>query len=375
LGIHLLGSPHIEYENRPINVDRRKALALLAYITVTRENHRRDSLVNLLWPEHSQNRGRTNLRQTLYALQQSLNGDWLQVDREEIGLNPEANIWLDVDQFRENLSACETHNHPSSSYCPDCIAPLTSAVGLYRGDFMNGFSLKDSLDFDEWQLLTADRLRGEFVDALEKLVNCYCDKQEYNLAINFAKQWLTIDSLNEAVHCHLMQLYSWSGQRSAVVQQYHNCVRILQDELGLSPQPSTTMLYESIIEGDISTSKPFPAMDSLESHPVVPIFPAQKSPVLIDQVNIEESAKSIFVARQPEMGKLNNYLDRVLDGQSLPVFVTGGAGQGKTVLMQEFTRRAQERVPDLFCWLPAVSATLKPESEIHICHFVRFSAF
>ena len=62
--------------------------ALIAYLAVTRQRHSRDALANLLWPEYDQVHARATLRRTLSALNKSLEGDWLRVDREMIGLNP-----------------------------------------------------------------------------------------------------------------------------------------------------------------------------------------------------------------------------------------------------------------------------------------------
>jgi predicted ATPase len=53
------------------------------------------------------------------------------------------------------------------------------------------------------------------------------------------------------------------------------------------------------------------------------------------------------VARAQELALLDSYLDRALMGEGQIVFVTGGAGRGKSSLLAEFARRAQEAHPDL----------------------------
>jgi tetratricopeptide (TPR) repeat protein len=50
-----------------------------------------------------------------------------------------------------------------------------------------------------------------------------------------------------------------------------------------------------------------------------------------------------FVAREGEMARLSSYLRQALVGEGQICFVTGEAGSGKTALVQEFTRRAQEK--------------------------------
>jgi tetratricopeptide (TPR) repeat protein len=56
---------------------------------------------------------------------------------------------------------------------------------------------------------------------------------------------------------------------------------------------------------------------------------------------------TVFVARQAEMERLERLLARALEGEGQVCFVAGEAGAGKTTLVSEFTRRAQEANPEL----------------------------
>ena len=75
LKVLLLGPPRIERAGRPIQVDTRKAIALLAYLAVTGERHTRDALAALLWSESDQPSARAALRRTLSALNTALAGE------------------------------------------------------------------------------------------------------------------------------------------------------------------------------------------------------------------------------------------------------------------------------------------------------------
>jgi ABC-type oligopeptide transport system substrate-binding subunit len=55
----------------------------------------------------------------------------------------------------------------------------------------------------------------------------------------------------------------------------------------------------------------------------------------------------IFVAREPELDQLGGFLEPALSGRGRICFVTGEAGSGKTALVTEFARRAQEQDEDL----------------------------
>jgi ABC-type transport system substrate-binding protein/DNA-binding SARP family transcriptional activator len=246
LRVLLLGAPLLGGEDEPIRLDTRKNLALVAYLAVTGETHTREALVTLLWPDVDPSRARAGLRRNLSVLRKALHGEWLVVDRESVGTDPEADVWLDVAQFRELLGAWQGHGHPESEVCPECLVALGEAVGLYRGDFLTGFSLRDSPGFDEWQFFQTESLRQELASALERLVRVHSAQGEYEMAIAYARRWLALDPLHEPVHRWLMQTYAWSGQRSAALRQYGACERILEEELGGSPEAETTQLYKAI---------------------------------------------------------------------------------------------------------------------------------
>jgi predicted ATPase len=60
-----------------------------------------------------------------------------------------------------------------------------------------------------------------------------------------------------------------------------------------------------------------------------------------------EEKKPVFVARDQELDKLGKFFEATLAGKGQVAFVTGEAGSGKTALVQEFARRAQESQADL----------------------------
>jgi DNA-binding SARP family transcriptional activator len=68
LALYLLGPPRIDVDGEPVQISRRKVVALLAYLAVTGTLHSRDALATLLWPERSQSRARAYLRRALSEL-------------------------------------------------------------------------------------------------------------------------------------------------------------------------------------------------------------------------------------------------------------------------------------------------------------------
>ena len=145
LKLYLFSSPRLEQDQAPLKVGRRKATALLAYLAVSGESQPREKLATLLWPDSDQIRANSYLRRELALLNKALGEGWLEADRDCVTLIQRGDFWLDVANFRHLLAKCDRHCHPEDEVCPQCMPLLSQAVALYRGDFMEGFSLLLSL--------------------------------------------------------------------------------------------------------------------------------------------------------------------------------------------------------------------------------------
>jgi DNA-binding SARP family transcriptional activator len=124
LALFLLGPPRIERDGEPVEIRRRKAMALVVYLAVTGCSHSRDALATLLWPELDQSRALT-------ALRKSLGEGWLDVDRETAGLDRAAEMWLDVAEFHGQLATCRTHGPPEEKACPARVPLLAEGASAY----------------------------------------------------------------------------------------------------------------------------------------------------------------------------------------------------------------------------------------------------
>jgi DNA-binding SARP family transcriptional activator len=259
LRLYYLGAPRIELDGRELRPGFRKALALLIYLTLAKEGQRRESLMNLLWPDHAESKARASLRHAVYSIRKLLPDAWLVADRHEVGILDEQNVWCDVAEFQNAVSRAAEHEHTGAVLCDECRIRLERAVELYRGDFLKGFGLRDSENFDDWQFFQAEGLRQDLSNALEQITYCYIDSADYQTAQVYARKWISLDRLNEVAHRSLMRIAAWSGNRAAAIRQYDDCVSVLADELAVAPQHSTRLLFEAIrddrIEAPASESK------------------------------------------------------------------------------------------------------------------------
>ena len=72
LTLRLFGPPRLALDGAPVETDRRKALALLAYLAVTKQSHSREALAALFWPDYDQSRAYAYLRRTLWEINQAI---------------------------------------------------------------------------------------------------------------------------------------------------------------------------------------------------------------------------------------------------------------------------------------------------------------
>lgn len=242
--LYLFGAPRLEKTGKAIPIQRRKTMALLAYLVCTGKAHTREALATLFWPEHDQASALANLRRDLSRLRSILGEDVLQTERLLVGVSQEGLIWVDTLAFRQLVKP--EHIHAQADSCSECLVRLEQGAALYREPFMSGFNLSDCPGFDEWQFFTSEELRQALVTALQKLVEWHVQLGELEQSLSYARQWLAQDFYHEPAHRMLMRLYAWSGQQAAALRQYQECARLLQQELGVEPEDETVRLYEAI---------------------------------------------------------------------------------------------------------------------------------
>jgi predicted ATPase/DNA-binding SARP family transcriptional activator len=345
LKLYFFGPPHLVLDSVPVKLNRRKAVALLVYLTVTGERHSRDKLAALFWPEAGQDRARANLRQTLWHLRSSLNESWLDTTDETVARQSHTNLWVDVEAFRALLSAFHAHNHQAGELCTACVPLLTEAVTLYRQDFLSGFGLSDSTAFDEWQFFQTEGLQRELAAALQQLVHYHINREEFEPAISYTRRWLNLDSLHEPAQRQLVRLYARTGQRAAALRQYRACVRVLEEELAVSPKRETVELFETIKSRQLLI--PSAKDPSVRQKAVSPLLPAKHSSNL-------PSPSTPFIGRRKELTEITKL---IRDPDCRLLTLVGPGGIGKTRLSIQTAAEIAAGFPDDACYAPLASIT------------------
>ena len=345
LAISLLGPPRIERDGMPIEIDRQKAVALLAVLALEPWEHARDALAAMLWPEVDRGRGRANLRRALFSLDQALGGGHVHAGRSSIRLPSECEARIDVRRFRDLLGRCDAHGHPSNDTCDACAPQLTEAAALYRDDLLAGFTLADCPAFDEWQTLQAESLRRALAGALARLIALCEHRGAWEEAIAHARRWLALDPLHEPAHRALMLLYARSGQRAAALRQYQVCQRTLWEELGVAPSDETTRLAQVIATKELGLPPASPPSVNGAAPPMA--APAARATL--------PAYLTPFLGRERELASLREQVAG--DPACRLLTLIGPGGAGKTRLAVELAERCGAAFPDGVWFVPLATAT------------------
>jgi len=339
LSISCLGPFQVTLDGQPVmDFKSNKVRALLAYLAVEADRpHRREILAGLLWPDWSDRSALSNLRYALSNLRRVI-GDriaeppYLLIARDTLQFNTTSDYRLDVTTFTTQTEIAYTAEGD------DLLLSLAEeAIALYRGDFLEGFFIRDSVAFEEWVLTRRQQIAQQLSTALRHLATAYEQSGRYEQAQTWARRQIELEPWDEAAHQQLMRVLALNGQRTTALAQYETCRQLLAEELGVEPDQQTTRLYEQIRIGELKGP-------GLPSAP--PAGPAFTLPRFLEEEPPQVEIP-IFVARERELAQLDEFLDLALASQGRVAFVTGEAGSGKTTLVQEFSRRAQDIYVDL----------------------------
>jgi DNA-binding SARP family transcriptional activator len=214
--------------------------------------HSREVLAALLWGNSPTAQSKKYLRQALWQLQSYLNPLACPADRrllliepDWVLLNSKSDFWLDVAVFERAFNLA--HGIAGRDLDDETASALREAVDLYRGDLLEGW-------YQDWCLYERERLQNLYIAILEKLMD-HCEAhREYETGLGYGERILRSDRSREGTHRRQMRLQYLAGDRTAALRQYQCCAEALEEELGVKPDKSTTLLYEQIRADHLGTN-------------------------------------------------------------------------------------------------------------------------
>jgi DNA-binding SARP family transcriptional activator len=203
-----------------------KRLALLALLAASGERGvSRDRALALLWPESDAERARNALKQMVHAIRTELGPAIDSPPHGHLRLDPNV-IGADVADFRAALERGD----------------FEAAVYLHTGPFLDGFYLRDALEFERWVDEERKRLADAYADALEQLARGAQSKNDAAAAVRWWKRRADADPLSARVAREYVSAIAATGDREAALRQAKLYETLVRNELGVEPDASVTAL-------------------------------------------------------------------------------------------------------------------------------------
>ncbi|NHZ71573.1 MAG: hypothetical protein GWP17_00590 [Aquificales bacterium] len=316
---------------RPLSV---KAQGLICYLASTGRPQTRLKLAGMFWGEKPEADALRSLRVDLTKIRKHL-APYIEATRHTIAFKDNGSYWLDTETFENHLRLVQHADGAAAR------THLREVVQLYTGDFLDGYQAGDAYDFEEWISAQRESYRSRVLAALEKLIEIHIEFQEYEAAIECANQILQIDPWREEAHRSLMWLYMHNGQRGAALRQYETCRLVLENEVGVEPEPKTVYLWQQIKEQE--------GVTTVDTQPL----PLPKAASAADSPFQAPPLVPFFSGRDDELAQL---MAQIEQRQGVQVICMAGmGGVGKTSLAVQFAHQYQDYFQDGVLWANATS--------------------
>lgn len=296
LGVPALHGP----DGEPITFRTRKHFALLIFLALEPQVHRRDKLGALLWPSATAAEARHSLATGLSVLRAKLGRERVEADRDTVRLVP-GSVDLDLDRLaRGELHATETT--PALA-----VAPL-----------LQEFEVADAGPWDQWR----DGLSAKWQPAIRDALLARIDRsrrQGNTRAMEvLADALLQLDDLSEDGVRAKMESRAFAGDRLTALQIYESWRVKLADELGAQPSELVAGMALRLRRRGWE----------------------RESGEHIPSVRTDQWKDRPFVGRAKEYEVLYEGWEGCQRGAARHVLLTGESGVGKSTLVERLTTAA-----------------------------------
>ncbi|HLF88871.1 MAG TPA: BTAD domain-containing putative transcriptional regulator [Anaerolineales bacterium] len=217
------------------------------FLTFRNQPLTREQILEHLWPEDDPQSAERKFKTALNTLYRVLEpartpgADSAYVFRNGIcyQLRPEADLWLDADEFLKNLRQVDGTRRKEAA-----TAPLEQAVSLYKGEYL------PEARYETWAAAEREHLAVQYMRAADQLCEQYLENNRVENVIALCQQILSYDNCWERAYRYLMTAYSHLGDHGQIARTYNRCVETLHKELDVLPAAETDELYLQLTRGN-----------------------------------------------------------------------------------------------------------------------------
>jgi DNA-binding SARP family transcriptional activator len=246
--IFLAGRVNLEAGDRmfgPMDFPGRQGRVAFAYL-VTERGHpvSREELAAVLWPRDRAPAWASALHALVSKLRALLTragmdgGALLTAEGGCYELRLPRGAWVDLDAAADAIHQAEAAARRGD--WPGAYGPSAVAHHIARRSFLPG-------EEGSWIDLRRERLRSILVRALECRAEVYLWNREHPLAVEAAREAVSLEPFRETSHQLLMRAHAAAGNTAEALLAYERCRRSIAEELGVDPSPATKLVYEGIL--------------------------------------------------------------------------------------------------------------------------------
>ncbi|TMQ02637.1 MAG: hypothetical protein E6J91_50865 [Deltaproteobacteria bacterium] len=267
----------------PRELQWHKHVALIVYLALSPTRSRsRDHLLGLLWAEQPERGARKALNTAINRLRSALGNERLRSESDTLALSDEG---LDVDAL---------HFLSQAGSAPE------AAVRLLRGDFLEGFHVKDAPEFEDWMTRERERYRALAAATLVAAGERGLATELANAA-DLARRALAIAPRSEPATRLLMRAAALAGDSATAVGVYQEFAQRLEREVGEKPGRTMVALAERI---RTQTWRP-PGSDTTRAIPLVGREQLHRSvfDVVAQGTTSKSGPRALVIVSPPGMGR------------------------------------------------------------------------
>ncbi|MEW6648875.1 MAG: BTAD domain-containing putative transcriptional regulator, partial [Chloroflexota bacterium] len=252
LRVLVLGPPLVLHGDQRLNVKRRLLRAMFFYLASQPEAVGRGTLMDLFWPEESEEDTRRHIREALSKLRSELPDPGLLISTQDhVRLDPE-NTYVDVIEYLALVDQVRPYlQRRMSTPLPEAIyQQMVKAVSLWRGnEFLAGTTLPSTEGLDHWLSLTSQSLTFSYQNLLETLSEHCAVSGDLENAVYWVRRAIELDEENPDLYYRLISWLRDLGRRSealGVCEQVSSMYAALGEKLPVVIQTLVQQVREEI---------------------------------------------------------------------------------------------------------------------------------
>jgi ATP/maltotriose-dependent transcriptional regulator MalT/two-component SAPR family response regulator len=236
--IHTFGSIEVIVNNRTLKISDWKTQTsrdLFFLFLAYPEGLTKEEVGVIFWPDASPSELKLRFKNAIYRMRHAVGSDVVKFQDNYYLFNRTVDYEYDVQNFIAVIKMASEKKNISQK-----IEAYEIGVSLYKGTYL------PHLD-ETWVVTDREKYLKMYIKAAEELALLYMNNNEFETSLETSQSALEFDPYYEPLHRICMKVYAALGNKSAVLNQFDKCRKILLKDIGTEPSDQTIALYESLI--------------------------------------------------------------------------------------------------------------------------------